>query len=297
MAKKLKKMEGFLYLLPFLIIYLVFRFGMLILAGGLSLTDYKILGDTTFVGLENYTRLFSDPTFWSSLKNTMLFVVTSTPILIGIPFLLALLIEHPRLPLRGFFRTTFFAPQVMAVSMVAYIFLYMFQPYTGLVNDLLRGIKVLSEKGEIYWLMSPILVWVVIVVETLWWSGGFNMVLYVAGMQEISDDYYECASLDGITYWQKVRYITLPLLSRVHVTILFLQLVASFKVFGQIYLLTGGDPSGSTRTYIQYLYEQGFKLFEIGRASAAAMILMGIILIVSVIQYTLSSRAARKVLD
>lgn len=297
MGKKIKKMEGFLYLFPFLVVYLIFRFGMLLLAGVLSLTDYKILGEVSFVGFGNYSKLFADPTFWDSLKNTVLFVIVSTPVLIGIPFLLALLIEHPRLPLRGFFRTTFFAPQVMAVSMVAYIFLYMFQPYTGLVNDLLRGIGILGKDEEIYWLMNTGLVWVVIVAETLWWSGGFNMVLYIAGMQEIPDDYYECAALDGITYWQKVRYITFPLLSRVHVTILFLQLVASFKVFGQIYLLTGGDPSGSTRTYIQYLYEKGFKLFEIGGASAAAMVLMGIILVVSVAQYTLSSRVARKVLD
>ncbi len=292
---KKKKIEGFLYLLPFLCFYLVFTFGMLILTAVLSMTDYKILGEAHFVGLKNYLRLFSDSIFWRALGNTTLFVVVSTPVLIGVPFLLALLIEYPGLPIRGFFRTTFFAPQVMAVSMVAYIFLYMFQPYTGLVNNVLRELHVLSGTGEIYWLMNPALVWVVIVVETLWWAGGFNMILYIAGMQEIPEDYYECAELDGITYWQKVRYITLPLLSRVHITVLFLQLVASFKVFGQVFLLTGGDPGGATRTYIQYLYEQGFRVFEIGRASAASIFLMGIILIVSGIQYTVTSRAANKI--
>lgn len=290
-------MEGFLYLLPFLCFYLVFTFGMLIVAGGLSFTDYKILGDVKFSGISNYIRLFSDKIFWQSLGNTTLFVVTSTPVLVGIPFLLALLVDHPRLPIRGFFRTTFFAPQVMAVSMVAYIFLYMFQPYTGLINNLLKSVHLLGENSEIYWLMNPILVWVVIILETLWWAGGFNMVLYIAGMQEIPEEYYECAALDGITYWQRVRYITLPLLSRVHITILFLQLVASFKVFGQVFLLTGGDPAGATRTYIQYLYEQGFRVFEIGRASAASIFLMVIILIVSGIQYTVTSKVANKILD
>lgn len=297
MVKKIKKLEGFLYLLPFLCFYLVFTFGMLILTGILSFTDYKILGDASFVGISNYIRLFSDKTFWQSLGNTTLFVVISTPVLVGVPFLLALLIEHPRLPVRGFFRTSFFAPQVMAVSMVAYIFLYMFQPYTGLINNILKALGILSEKGEIYWLMKPSLVWIVIVLETLWWAGGFNMILYIAGMQEIPEEYYECAALDGISYWQKVRYITLPLLSRVHITILFLQLIASFKVFGQIFLLTGGDPAGSTRTYIQYLYEQGFRVFEIGRASAASIFLMIIILLVSGIQFTISSRAAKNIVD
>ncbi len=297
MKKKIKRFEGFLYLVPFLCFYLVFTFGMLLLTGVLSFTDYKILGDASFVGTSNYSRLFTDPTFWQALGNTTLFVAVSTPVLVGVPFLLALLIEHPRLSFRGFFRTSFFAPQVMAVSMVAYIFLYMFQPYTGLVNNIWKSLGLLSEKGEIYWLMNPVLVWVVIVLETLWWTGGFNMILYTAGMQEIPEEYYECAALDGITYWQQVRYITLPLLARVHITVLFLQLVASFKVFGQVFLLTGGDPAGSTRTYIQYLYEQGFRVFEIGRASAASIFLMVVILAVSGVQFTVSSRVARNVID
>ena len=297
MKKKIKRFEGFLYLVPFLCFYLVFTFGMLILTGVLSFTNYKILGDASFVGTSNYSRLFTDPTFWQALGNTTLFVAVSTPVLVGVPFLLALLIEHPRLPFRGFFRTSFFAPQVMAVSMVAYIFLYMFQPYTGLVNNIWKTLGLLSEKGEIYWLMNPVLGWVVIVLETLWWTGGFNMILYTAGMQEIPEEYYECAALDGITYWQQVRYITLPLLARVHITVLFLQLVASFKVFGQVFLLTGGDPAGSTRTYIQYLYEQGFRVFEIGRASAASIFLMVVILAVSGVQFTVSSRVARNVID
>ncbi len=293
--KLFKKYEGFLYLVPFLSVYLLFVFGMLVMTVILSFTDYKLIGDTTFSGIKNYTRLFADRIYWEALRNTTVFVVISTPVLIGVPFLLALLIEHPRLPLRGFFRTTYFAPQVIAVSIVAYIFQFMFQPYTGLINNLLKNAHLLKESSEIYWLMNVALVWVVIVIETLWWTGGFNMILYIAGMQDIPDDLYECASLDGVSYWQKVRYITFPLLSRTHITILFLQLIASFKVFGQIFLLTAGDPAGATRTYIQYLYEQGFRVFEIGRASAASVVLMLIILIVSFVQFTITSRKAEKV--
>lgn len=295
--KLFKKYEGFLYIVPFLCIYLVFVFGMLVLTGVLSFMDYKLLGTASFSGIKNYVRLFSDKIFWEALRNTTVFVVTSTPVLVGVPFLLALLVEHPRLRARGFFRSTFFAPHVMAVSMVAYIFLYMFQPYTGLINVLLKSIHLLKEEAEIYWLMDGVLVWVVIIVETLWWGGGFNVILYIAGMQDIPGDLYECAALDGVSYWQSVRYITFPMLARTHITILFLQLIASFKVFGQVFLLTGGDPAGATRTYIQYLYEQGFRVFEIGRASAASVILMVIILFVSVIQFSVTSKKANRVME
>ena len=295
--KLFKKYEGFLYIVPFLCIYMVFVFGMLVLTGILSFMDYRLLGEASFTGIKNYIRLFSDKIFWESLKNTTVFVLVSTPVLIGVPFFLALIIEHPRLPVRGFFRTTFFAPQVMAVSMVAYIFLYMFQPYTGLVNILLKSMHLLREQSEIYWLKNAVLVWIVIVLETLWWTGGFNMILYIAGMQDIPDDLYECASLDGVSYWQRVRYITFPMLARTHITILFLQLIASFKVFGQVFLLTGGEPAGATRTYIQYLYEQGFRVFEIGRASAASVILMVIILVVSVVQFSITSKKANKIME
>lgn len=291
--KTVRKFEGFLYLVPFLFFYLIFTFGMLIVTAGLSFTDYKILGESSFVGLNNYTRLFADPIFWESLRNTGWYVALSTPILMLVPFLLASLIEYRKLPIRGFFRTTFFAPQVMAVSVVAYITLYLYQPYTGLINNILKTLGLLGADAELFWLRDPNLVWVTIILETVWWSGGFNMVLYIAGMQEIPDQYYECAEIDGCSAPKQMLYITIPLLSRVHITILFLQLIASFKVFGQVFLLTGGEPGGRTRTYIQYLYEQGFRVFEIGRASAASIFLLFVILIVAALQFTVSQKIAK----
>jgi len=286
----LNKYEGFLWLVPFLIPYGIFTFAMLISSFGLSFTDYKILGDKTFIGLKNYTTLFSDPVYWQSLRNTVLYVVLSTPVLIIIPLIIGIAIEHKLLVVRGFFRTTFFAPYVLPVSIVAYTFLYMFQPYTGLINNLLRMVGILGAKDELYWLMQTEMAWITIILETLWWTGGFNLVIYISGLQEIPDSYYEATEIDGATYLQKVWYITLPLLNRVHTTVLFLQLVASFKVFGQVYLLTAGNPGGSTRTYIQYLFETGFRTFNIGRGSAAAIILLFIIMLVSFVQFTVTSK-------
>lgn len=286
--------QGFLYLVPFLIPYVLFTFVMLLASFGLSFTDYKIMGGQThFIAFDNYDVLFTDSIYWQAVKNTFLFVGASTPPLILFPLLIAILIEHRLLAGRGFFRTTFFAPYVLPVSVVAYTFLYLFQPYTGLVNNILKLLGVLGGEAEIYWLKTTSLAWVTVIFETMWWTCGFNMILYIAGMQEIPEQYYESADIDGAGYLKKVWYITLPLLGRVHVTVLFLQLVASFKVFGQIYLLTMGGPGGDTRAYIQYLYEVGFRTFKIGRASAAALVLFLIIMTISFLQFSLTSRLAK----
>lgn len=286
----LEKFEGLFWLMPFIIPYIVFTLAMLVTSFALSFTDYKIMGAKQFIGLNNYTTLFTDRIYWESLGNTVFYVLASTPILILVPLAIGIFIEHKLLVSRSFFRITFFAPFVLPVSVVAYTFLYMFQPYTGLINNLVRTIGMLGAKEEIFWIMEANLAWITIIIETLWWTGGFNMILYIAGMQEIPEHYYESADLDGCNFMDKVRYITIPLLSRVHVTVIFLQLVASFKVFGQVFLLTGGGPGGATRTYIQYLYEVSFRSFKIGRGSAAAFVLFLLILIISFLQFKATSK-------
>ena len=287
---KLKTFEGLLWLVPFLIPYLIFTLAMLTSSFVLSFSDYKIIGDKTFIGIENYKTLMGDIVFWQALGNTFKFVLLSTPVLILFPLFLGIFIDNKVLFSKSFFRVSFFAPFVLPVSVVAYTFLYMFQPYTGLINNLLKSLHLLGGSNELFWLMDTKLVWITIIFETLWWSGGFNLIIYIAGLQDIPPQYYESAEIDGANTFHKIFFITLPLLGRVHVVILFLQLVSSFKVFGQVYLLTGGDPGGGTRTYIQYLYESGFRTFQIGKASAAAFILFGIILVISFIQFSVTSK-------
>lgn len=290
-ASFFRKFEGFFYLIPFLIPYLIFISAMILYAAGLSLTDYKIVGETSFVGFENYIRVFNDPVFWQSLKHTCLFVLLSTPIFMLLAYCLAELLQARMLKSKSIFRTFFYIPIVLPVSAVATIGLYMFQPYVGLINNLLKSFGLLGQDSEVMWLGKS-LAWITVTILTAWWASGFNIILYLAGMQDIPESYYESAELDGASYMQKTWYITIPLLSRIHVTVLFFQLIASFKIFAQVYWMTKGGPGGTTRTYVQYLWEVGFNRFDFGGASAISIILLLIVFVVSGMQYTLSIRYA-----
>lgn len=278
--------EGYLYLLPFLILYIIFKINMLVETFWLSFTDYKLLGDMNFIGFRNYIDLLNNDIFWSALKNTGFYVMTSTPIFIISAFFLALLINSKYLLGRAFFRTTFFSPQVLAVSVVATIGLYLFQSYTGLVNNLFKTLGLLAVDQEIFWFDS--MFWFTVILLTLWWTVGFNMIIYIAGLQEIPQEYYEAAEMDGANALQRLWYITVPSLNRVHVMVIFLQLIASFKVFGQVFLL--GQATEVSRTYIQFVYETGFRTFDIGRASAASLILFLIIFVISYSQFKITSK-------
>lgn len=279
-----KNYEGLLFLLPMLIPYLIFTFSMLLTSLGLSFTNFRMNKPLSFVGLTNYEVLFTDKKFWDALANTLKYVVYTVPCLLVVPFLLALMLNAKNLRASAFFRATFFYPQVIAVSIITVLASYMFQPYTGLINGLLQTFGILGLEEEILWLADRNVVWITIVIMAVWRSAGYNMIIYLAGMQDISDAYYEAADLEGANGFQKMWYITLPCLSSIHVLIMFLQLVSSFKVFSQIYLLTEGGPSGATRTYIQYLYETAFNKWQLGRGSAAAIVLFLIILVVTRIQ-------------
>lgn len=288
----IKDHEGYFFLLPLLIVYMIFTFSMLVVSFGLSFTNYKLnRADIDFVGLRNYIVMFGDEAYWSGLKHTLYYVALSAPLLIVLPFLLASLINVSFLRGKPFFRATFFYPQVIAVSIVTVIASYMFQPYTGLVNGLLKYLGLLSEKSEIMWLSGANVVWYTIVIISLWRSSGYNMILYLAGMQDISESYYEAADIEGASGFRKLIHITIPCLSNVHVLVIFLQLISSFKIFSQIYLLTEGGPSGATRTYIQYLYETAFNKWQLGRGSAAAVILFLIIMAVTQLQQYIARKA------
>ena len=207
---------------------------------------------------------------------------------------MALLLNYRFLKHETMFRAAYVMPMVLPVSVAATIGLYMAQPYVGLINGLLKTFKILGMDSEIFWIGDSKLVWVTITALTLWWGNGFNIVLYLAGMKEIPETYYESAQLDGASFFQQVWYMTIPLLARVHVSVLFLQLIASFKIYGQAYIMTEGGPGGASRTLIQYMWEMGFRTFNIGRASSVAVVLFVIILIVSAAQYSVSARVAER---
>lgn len=278
---------GFLFLAPFLLVYAIFNLYPMLQGFVISFFKWNLTGSKTFVGLANYQLLFQDEVFWKALTNTLLYVLVSTPIFMAGALVLALIVDHRALKGRTFVRSAYFLPNILAVSITAMIWLNMLKPYTGLMN---AATHALGIEKEIFWLSDPGLVWPSIILVTFWWNTGYYMLIYMAGLQEIPAEQYEAAAIDGATGWQRLWRITIPCLKRTHLLVLFLQAIASFKIFGQVFLITEGGPGGASRTLLQYIYETGFTTFQMGRASAASFVLLAIILVVSIAQLKIMDR-------
>lgn len=278
---------GYAFLFPFLAIYAVLNLYPMIQGFIISFFKWNITGTKTFIAFDNYIRLFQDPVFWKALTNTLLYVLISTPIFMLGALVLALIVDSKLLMGRTFVRSTFFLPNILAVSITAVIWLNLLQPYTGLLN---AGLHAIGIEQEVFWLTSETLVWPSIVLVTFWWNTGYYMLIYLAGLQEIPTEQYEAAAIDGATGLQRIIRITVPCLKRTHLLVLFLQAIASFKIFGQVFLITNGGPAGASRTLLQYVYETGFTTFQIGQASAASFVLLLVILSVSIVQLRIMNR-------
>jgi multiple sugar transport system permease protein len=235
-----------------------------------------------FLGLQNWQDLFGDPAVWSSLKNTLVFTAMSTPPLVIVGLVMALLANRPGV-LGWLLRFSYFAPFVLPATVVTLIWVWIYQPGFGLVNGLLSA----GGFAEIDWLNTENRAMLAVVITTLWWTVGFNFLLYLAALQGIPAQVYEAAAIDGANGRQQLFRITLPLLSRTTGLIVVLQLVASLKIFDQIYLMTDGGPNYATRPVIQYIYETGFTSYRIGYASAISYLFFAIIVIVAVAQFKL----------
>ncbi len=280
-------LAGLAFVLPFLIAYGLFLIWPIIQGFRMSLFNWSLTGSGTdeFMGLGNYREAFNDANFWSSIWHTILFTLLSTPPLVILSLVLALLANRV-IPAKWLFRLAFFAPYLLPVSVVVLIWNWLYQPGFGLINNYLTRIGV----GEVGWLSDVDVAMISVVIVTVWWTIGFNFVLYLAGLQEIPADIYEAAALDCATGLEQVRSITVPLLARTTTLILVLQVLASLKVFDQIFLLTNGGPNFSTRPVIQYVYEQGFTTYRVGYASAISYAFFLLILVVSLVQFWLLSR-------
>ncbi|GAB3812995.1 carbohydrate ABC transporter permease [Kribbella italica] len=235
-----------------------------------------------FLGLANWRELFGDPAVWDSLKNTLVFTAMSTPPLVLIALVMALLANR-RGVFGWFLRFAYFAPFVLPATVITLIWVWIYQPGFGLVNGLLTA----GGFAEIDWLNAENRAMLAVVITTVWWTVGFNFLLYLAALQGIPAQVYEAASIDGANGRQTLFRITLPLLGRTTGLIVVLQLVASLKIFDQIYLMTDGGPNYATRPIIQYIYESGFTSYRIGYASAVSYLFFAIIVIVSVAQFKL----------
>lgn len=228
---------------------------------------------------------WNDENFWIALKNTLGFTLISTPVLVLTGLVLALLL-HTKRRGTGIYRALFFIPYVLPVSAVTLIWSYLLNPERGLIAGFLGWFGI----DGIPFLSDPALAMPSIIATTVWWSAGFNLVLFLAGLQDIDPSLHEAASLDGASRWQQFRYITVPGLSHVTVLVAVTQLIASFQIFGQVYIMTKGGPGTATQVLIQHIYEAGFKNYELGYASAVSVFLFVIMAAVSAVQFRLLSK-------
>lgn len=284
-----KRATPWLFLAP----YLCF-FGLFVLAPALfglyvSLFDWHFtFPNRPFVGLDNYVKLFTPGTrdfesFWRSMGATGTFTLLSVPLLVTLPLGVALLVNRP---FRGrtAFRAIFFAPYVLGVAVVGVLFKFMLDTQHGIVNKLLGAIGLPDSTP---WLQQLPWAWISLVGATLWWTLGFNAIIYLAGLQNIPRDQYEAAELDGAGRWGQLRFVTIPGLRPVIVFIVMITVLASANLFGQSYIMTAGDPAGATRSAIMYMSETGLGQFRMGAASAMSYILAVILMIISFLNFRL----------
>ena len=277
------------FLIPFTILYTLFTIYPVFQGAYMSFFKWNLMGKQGFVGLNNYITMVQDKFFWQALGNTTKFVIYSTPTIMISSLVLALLSNRPT-KLKRVYRTIFFIPNLLSVAVISYIFIFMCQPYDmGFLSNLMHSLGI-SQDYEIFWLSDDHLAWVTVVVATMWWTQGYNMMLYVSALQDIPDRLYEAAAIDGATPKQQLFSITLPMLKRTTLLILMLQIIASFKVYAQVKLITGGGPGRATRPLIQYIYEQAFTKQKLGPACAMSFVLFFILILLTLVQRRIQAK-------
>lgn len=264
-------------------------------AFALSLTDFDLyalanLKNLRFVWFDNYRDVLATPLFWKALLNTLYFVAVGVPLSIVASLGAALLLNSPFARFKGFFRTALFAPVVTTVVAVAVIWRYLFHTRYGLINYALDhvGIAPIDWLGDPHWSMPAIILFAV------WKNFGYNMIIVLAGLQAIPPDLYEAARIDGASSWQQFRFITLPSLQPVLLLVSVITVAGYSQLFAEPYVMTRGDPLQSTVSVLYYMYEEGFKWWNLGRASAIAFLLFALTLGVTRVMLWLSQRGERQ---
>src|SRR6516225_4613262 len=266
------------FLVPFLLFYGVFLIYPAIQVGLLSLSYSALAGRGQFIGFANYLELAGDRDFWASLWHTLYFILLTVVPNTAVGFLFALLIVRLS-RIRLAILSAFFLPYILPVSVVTTAAIWLLDANFGIVSYIFNS--------QIAWFADPTFAMPGVALVTIWWTVGFNMLLFIAGLQNISPDVYEAASIDGANAFQQFTSITCPLIWPVTSLVLVLQLIAQFKIFDQVYLLTQGGPYNSTMVVLLYMYRQAFQLNRGGYASAVAIVLVVIMLLISALQFRL----------
>ena len=279
-------LPGYLCVLPALIVISIFSIYPVLYSLRLSFYKWDFIGPAPeFVGMRNFSRLYAVDEFWQVLRNTLYFSVGTVVLIVLISLALAMLLD---IKMRGiaFFRALYFIPHLTPTVAIATLWMFMYDPNDGIINALLGGVGITGPE----WLLSTTWAMPALILMKSWKAVGYYTVLFLAGLQAIPTDLYNAAKVDGATIPQRIRYITLPLLSPTTLFVVVISIIGSFQDFDQVYVMTRGGPVGSTSVLVYYLYEQAFQLYRVGIGSAIAVILLLLLLTFTLIQLQMSRR-------
>ena len=283
-AARRQAVTGYLFIAPAMVIFFVFTLLPVAIALYLSFTDYDVFTKLDWIGLQNYSDVFDDEYFWRAFWNTLTYTVWSIPLSMAIGLGLALLLNQ-KLRGLGLYRTIYYVPVVTSMVAVAMIWVQLFDPLYGVISNALDSIGI---KG-IDWLGDPSLAMPSVIAVSVWKVIGWNMLIYLAGLQGIPEYLKEAAAIDGANRWQTFSKITLPLLQPTTFFIFVTSLIGAFQVFDVVYVMTGGGPANATTTLVHQIYNAAFKALDMGYAAAMSFVLFGIIMVVTIV----SMRATR----
>lgn len=278
-----KKTAPYLFLLPMALLFAVFMVYPVINSLILSFQDF-VDGEYIFCGLQNYMTMFHDPVFWQSLKNTFIYLIIQVPVMVILSLILGVLVEQAFLKFRTGFRISIFLPAVTALVAYAIVFKLLFNTDFGLVNHVLRT---LGFDG-VDWLNT---VWgarMAIIIAITWRWTGYNTIIMIAGLKNIPTELYESADIDGASFWQKLRYITIPMVKSITLFVSITSTIGTLQLFDESFILTSGGPNNATITIGHYLYNTGFSYYKFGYAAALSYALVVIIGILSILQFKLT---------
>jgi multiple sugar transport system permease protein len=281
----------YLFLAPAFIALTIFFFVPIIAALVISFTDFDIysLGNLQylrFIGFDNYRNLFGDPNFWTALRNTFYFVIAGGPLSVAVSLGAALLLNSRMIRFKGFFRLVYFAPVVTTLVAVAVVWRYLYHPRFGLLNYVLHYCGI----GPIDWLGDPNWAMPAIILLAVWKNFGYNMLIFIAGLQNIPGELYEAAKIDGATPFAQFAGVTLPMLAPTSLFVGLTTMIGYFQLFAEPYVMTQGGPMNSTLSITLLMYQQGFRWWNMGNAAAIAFVLFAIIFIFSALQLRVQRR-------
>lgn len=284
-TRQAETIAGYGFLTPALSAIAIFFFLPVAAALILSFTDFDIyaLGDLEnlrFIGLDNYIRLLQNPLFWKALGNTFYFVLIGGPLSVAVSLGAAMLINSKLVRFKGLFRSAFFMPVVTTLVAVAVVWRYLYHPHYGLLNHALATLGV----DPIDWLGDPIWAMPAIIMMAVWKNFGYNMIIFIAGLQNIPAQLYEAAKIDGAGPMQQFLRITLPMLAPTFLFVAIITMIGYFQLFAEPYVMTQGGPSNATLSIVLLMYEEGFRWWNMGYASALAFVLFLIILMATLLQ-------------